>query len=81
MEQIFREKGIRTDVLVMDPRLPLPVVIQRQVIDGVLAVIRLTRQSQTTVKIPVQVFDRTGGAENVRFDGEGGSFFFFFFLS
>lgn len=53
----------------MNPRLPLAVVIKRQILEGVQAVVRLTRQCQINVKIPLQVFDRSSGTENVRFDG------------
>ena len=70
VEKAFRDRGIRTDVLMLDPRLPLAVVIRRQILEGVQAVVRLTRQSQMSVKIPLQVFDRTSGADNVRFDGK-----------
>ena len=65
----FRNRGIRTDVLFLSPRLQLQAVLKRQIVEGVQAAVRLGRQSQNTGKIPLQVYDRRGGTENVRFDG------------
>jgi len=44
-------------------------VVKRQIIEGVQAVVKILRQSQITGKIPLQVFDRRGGQDNVRFEG------------
>ena len=52
------------------PRVSLAAVIKRQILEGVQAVIKLYRTSQLTGKIPLQLFDRTGGADNVRFEGK-----------
>jgi nuclear polyadenylated RNA-binding protein 3 len=68
VEGEMRARGIRTEVMLLSPRISLPAVIRRQILEGVLAVAQLTRRSQDTNKIPLQVFDRTGGANNVRFD-------------
>ena len=68
VEGEMRARGIRTEVMLLSPRISLPAVIRRQILEGVLAVAQLTRRSQDTSKIPLQVFDRTGGANNVRFD-------------
>lgn len=68
VEGEMRARGIRTEVLLLSPRSSLAAVIRRQILEGVLAVAQLTRRSQDTSKIPLQVFDRTGGANNVRFD-------------
>lgn len=64
----LRAKNIKTEIMFLGPRLPLAAVIRRQIVEGVLAVTQLTRRSQDTSKIPLQVFDRSGGANNVRFD-------------
>lgn len=69
VDKIFRDRGIRTDVLFLDPRLSLAVVIKRQIVEGVHAIVKLTRQSQMSGRIPLQVFDRTAGTDTVRFDG------------
>lgn len=48
----------------------LTAVVKRQIIEGVQAVVKIFRQSQVTGKIPLQVFDRRGGVDNVRFEGK-----------
>ncbi|KAH0543976.1 hypothetical protein FGG08_001743 [Glutinoglossum americanum] len=68
VEKAFRDRGIRSDVLFLNPRLDLAAVVRRQILEGVQAVSRLTRQTQSSGKIPMQVFDRRGGAGNVRYD-------------
>ena len=45
-------------------------MVKRQIIEGVQAVVKIFRQSQVTGKIPLQVFDRRGGVDNVRFEGK-----------
>merc|ERR1712225_54303 len=56
------------EVMFLSPRLSLQAVIRRQIIEGVHAVSKLDMRSQNQSKIPLQVFDRQGGANNVRFD-------------
>ncbi|ODM19082.1 hypothetical protein SI65_05699 [Aspergillus cristatus] len=68
VENSFRNRGLRVDVLVLGPRIPLNAAVQRQIIEGVLAVVRLARPNQFSRKIPLQVFDRSGGADNLRFN-------------
>lgn len=70
MENSFRNRGLRVDVLVLGPRIPLNAAVQRQIMEGVLAVVRLSRPNQFSRKIPLQAFDRSGGPDNVRFNGE-----------
>ncbi|KAL9111532.1 MAG: hypothetical protein Q9227_004020 [Pyrenula ochraceoflavens] len=48
--------------------LALQSVIKRQVVEGVQAVIKLTRMTQLSGKIPLQVFDRSSGVDNVNFN-------------
>lgn len=69
VENSFRNRGLRVDVLVLGPRIPLNAAVQRQITEGVLAVVRLSRPNQFSRKIPLQVFDRTGGPDNLRFNG------------
>ncbi|PWY87898.1 hypothetical protein BO94DRAFT_534899 [Aspergillus sclerotioniger CBS 115572] len=66
VENAFRNRGLRVDVLVLGPRIPLNAAVQRQVQEGVLAVVRLSRPSQFSRKIPLQLFDRSGGPDNFR---------------
>ncbi|KAF7163627.1 hypothetical protein CNMCM6106_000482 [Aspergillus hiratsukae] len=68
VENAFRNRGLRVDVLVLGPRIPLNAAVQRQIKEGVLAVVRLSRPNQFSRKIPLQVFDRSGGSDNVRFN-------------
>lgn len=59
---------VKVDVLRLDPRLPLQAVVRRQILEGVHAVSKLDLRAQNSSKIPLQVFDRQGGTNNVRFD-------------
>jgi hypothetical protein len=52
----------------LHPRFPKDQVIQRQAAEGVHAVVELDLRAQNLGKIPVQVFDRSAGSHNVRFD-------------
>ncbi len=70
VEKVFRDGGITTDVLFLSPRVDVVEVIKRLAVEGVLAVSRLTRQNQTNVKIPLQIFHQSGGQANGRFDGQ-----------
>ncbi|KAL2854333.1 hypothetical protein BJY01DRAFT_231920 [Aspergillus pseudoustus] len=66
VESTFRNRGLRVDVLVLGPRIPLDAAVKRQVSEGVLAVVRLSRPSLFSRKLPLQVFDRSAGKDNVR---------------
>ncbi|KAL4884645.1 hypothetical protein BJY04DRAFT_233005 [Aspergillus karnatakaensis] len=66
VEGSFRNRGLRVDILTLGPRIPLDAAVKRQASEGVLAVVRLSRPSQFSRKIPLQVFDRSAGADNIR---------------
>lgn len=68
VEHAFKEKGLRPEVMFLNPRFPKDQVIQRQAAEGVHAVVELNMRAQSLGKIPVQVFDRSSGSSNVRFD-------------
>ncbi|RFU30851.1 hypothetical protein B7463_g5495, partial [Scytalidium lignicola] len=68
VEGEFRTRAVKTETMFLSPRLPLDAVIRRQILEGVHAVSQLDMRSQNSSKIPLQVFDRQGGANNVRFD-------------
>lgn len=68
VEGEFHARGLKFEVLYLNPRLPLADVIHRQIIEGVHAVSLLDVRSQNSSTIPLQVFDRQAGANNVRFD-------------
>lgn len=67
VENAFKEKGLRPEVMFLHPRFPKDQVIQRQAAEGVHAVVELDMRAQNRGKIPVQVFNRSGGSNNVRF--------------
>ncbi|KAJ5918695.1 hypothetical protein N7454_009839 [Penicillium verhagenii] len=67
VENAFRNRGLRVDVLVLGPRIPLGAAVHRQYVEGVLAVVRLSRPNQFSRKIPLQIFERTPGSNSVRF--------------
>lgn len=52
----------------LHPRMPKDQVIQRQAAEGVHAVVELDLRAQSTGRIPLQVFDRSAGMNNVRFE-------------
>lgn len=68
VENAFKERNLRCDVLLLSPRLSEAAVIRRQVLEGVLAVVRLTRDHQATGKLSLQLFDRRDGADNIKFE-------------
>ena len=68
IQQSFRDRGLRCDVLQL-PRVSLAAVVKRQMVEGVQAVVKIFRKSQNTGKIPLQVFNRSLGMNNVQFDG------------
>ncbi|KAL8738903.1 MAG: hypothetical protein Q9181_000355 [Wetmoreana brouardii] len=67
IEKTFRDRGLTCSVFQL-PRVSLVAVIKRQILEGVQAVVKIFRQSQMTGKIPLQVFDRSAGVDNVRFE-------------
>lgn len=68
VEGAFKAKALRTEVMFLHPRIPKDQIVQRQAVEGVHAVVDLDLRAQHTGKIPVQAFDRSAGASNVRFD-------------
>lgn len=69
IEKSFRDRSLRCEVMLLPPRLPLVAVVKRQILEGVPAVVKIYRSAQVTGKIPLQVFDRSRGTEDVRFEG------------
>lgn len=68
VEDTFRRASLRIDVLIMSPRLDESAVVQRQIVEGVLAVVRLDTAALSKGKIDIQIFDRRRGVNNVQFD-------------
>ena len=69
IQQSFRDRTLRCDVLQL-PRVSLTAVVKRQMVEGVQAVVKICRKSQITGKIPLQVFNRSLGLNNIQFDGK-----------
>ncbi|KAF2023882.1 hypothetical protein EK21DRAFT_79959 [Setomelanomma holmii] len=67
-EDVFQRQGLRSNVLVMSRRFPEPAVVRRQIIEGVLAIVRIETSGFAKGKISVQIFDRRGGANNIQFN-------------
>ncbi|KAI8627262.1 hypothetical protein F5Y19DRAFT_183569 [Xylariaceae sp. FL1651] len=67
-QRAFTAQGLRVDVMFLNPQFPRDAVIQRQVLEGVHAVAELDFRAQQLGKIPLQVFDRSAGYNNVRYD-------------
>ncbi|KAK3708143.1 nuclear polyadenylated RNA-binding protein 3 [Vermiconidia calcicola] len=68
VEQAFASRSVRVDVLLLSPRLSEQAVVRRQIMEGVVAVVKLTRNNQNTGKIGLQIFDRRAGVGNVKFE-------------
>ncbi|KAK8021691.1 hypothetical protein PG990_006829 [Apiospora arundinis] len=68
VQRSFVERGLKVDVMFLNPRFPRDLVIQRQIVEGVHGVSELDYRAQSIAKIPLQVFDSTAGRHNARFD-------------
>ncbi|KAK8126874.1 Nucleotide-binding- alpha-beta plait [Apiospora kogelbergensis] len=68
VQRSFVDRGLKVDVMFLNPRFPRDLVIQRQIVEGVHGVSELDYRAQSIAKIPLQVFDRSGGRHNARFD-------------
>lgn len=69
VEDEFRKALLRIDVLILSPRLSEAAVVRRQIVEGVLAIVKLNATSVAKSKINLQVFDRRGGTGSVQFNG------------
>ncbi|GJC91678.1 RNA recognition domain-containing protein [Colletotrichum higginsianum] len=67
VERGFTDRGLKVDVMFLHPSFPREAIIQRQVIEGVHAIVDLDMHAQNIGKIPVRVFDRSGGL-SARYD-------------
>lgn len=67
IQQSFRDRSLRCEVLQL-PRVSMAAVVKRQILEGVQAVVKIFRRSQVTGKIPLQVFNRSQGQNDVQFD-------------
>ncbi|KAB8659310.1 hypothetical protein FH972_026199 [Carpinus fangiana] len=67
----FKSRGVRSDILLLSPRLNETAVVRRQIIEGVLAVMKIDRANMATQKFGLSIFDRSAGSANVRFEEYG----------
>jgi hypothetical protein len=68
VENAFKARGLRCDVLILSPRLSEQAVLRRQILEGVLAVLRLTRANLISNQLSIQIFDHSRGKDNVNFE-------------
>ncbi|KAJ8126710.1 hypothetical protein O1611_g6927 [Lasiodiplodia mahajangana] len=68
VEAAFVHEGLTVKTMFLHPRFPRDAVIQRQVLEGVHAVVELDTRSEGLGRVPLQLFDRSGGYDNVRYD-------------
>ena len=68
VEKAFRDRGLKCDVIVSSVQM-VHSVLERLIRDGIGSVVRLSRASAVTARIPLQVFDHSLAPANVRFEG------------
>jgi len=68
IEGELRARGLKTDVMMYNHRLPEDYLIRRQILDGVHAVAKLGMDSQLKSKMSVKVFERKAEGEDVSFN-------------
>lgn len=66
----FRERGLRCDMSRQPPGQATDAFVKNRIMEGIHALIRLNRSAQMSGKISLQVFDRSKGLENIRYDGK-----------
>jgi len=65
----FKRVSLRTDVLFLN-NLPEDLVMERQILEGVRAIVRVTPQAAQKGVIPLRIFHRNIGGSNIPFDGK-----------
>jgi len=68
IETELRARGLKTDVMMYNHRLPEDYLIRRQILDGVHAVSKLGMDSQSKSKMSVKIFERKADGEEVSFN-------------
>ena len=66
----MKSRGVRVDVLILQPRWSEEDIVRRQILEGVLAVVHLYRADRMKNKVSLRLFNRSGGANNVTWDRE-----------
>ncbi|KAF2685587.1 hypothetical protein K458DRAFT_387546 [Lentithecium fluviatile CBS 122367] len=68
VEDALHEAGLRVNVLRLSPRLEKDLVVQRQIVEGVTAIVELDTAALASGQITLQVFDRRNGLDKVQFN-------------
>jgi hypothetical protein len=68
VDNAMKSRGTRVEVLMLNPRWTEEAVVRRQIMEGVLAVVHLYRADRLKNKVPLQLFNRSAGNNNVSFD-------------
>ncbi|KAK1831276.1 hypothetical protein QBC39DRAFT_307466 [Podospora conica] len=70
LQKAFRDRGLRTDVMFVRPNFPRDAMIQRQIVEGVHAIVEIDPAtfSTSTGEIGIRVFKRPRGTTQVQFD-------------
>jgi len=66
--QTFRDRGLRCEAFHVIRGVSLAAVINRQIVEGVQAIVKIYRRSQVNSKIHLQLFNRSVGMHNVSWD-------------
>lgn len=69
IESSFSQRGIRADMLFLGLGLTEEFVVRRQMVEGVVAIMKVDRLSQAVQRFHLTVFDRSQGGHNVKYDG------------
>ncbi|KAI1455101.1 hypothetical protein F4805DRAFT_460035 [Annulohypoxylon moriforme] len=68
VEHSFLDLGLKVKVMFLHSNISREAVIQRQVMEGVYAVVELDYQAQRSGNVSLQVFNRSNGRDNIRYD-------------
>ncbi|KAK9458024.1 hypothetical protein V1511DRAFT_464947 [Dipodascopsis uninucleata] len=68
LRKTFEERFIKLDVMDLAPHLPIQAAVRQVIVEGVVAAVFLNPQLLAQGKVSVQVFDRSPGGGNVRYD-------------
>ena len=68
LQKLFRDKGLKTDVMFVRPNFPREAIVQRQILEGVHGIVEIDHATQSTGRLSIQVFKRPGGSAHVQYD-------------
>lgn len=68
LQRVFRDRGLKTDVMLVSPNFPRQAIVERQILEGVHGIVEIDHATQQTGKLSIQVFKRPGGSAHVQYD-------------